>query len=98
MYRPLVRVAFLLNRYVQYNSTSLERLYKFDLLTENDLGVAIDLINPDTYRTEYDGRFLSVRIDFVYPQTFPPIYLYSPVYMNYFKIFGRMEKLCRAQT
>ncbi|RWS05721.1 RNA polymerase II-associated factor 1-like isoform 1 [Dinothrombium tinctorium] len=37
------------NRYVQYNATSLERTYKHDLLTEHDLGVSIDLINPDTY-------------------------------------------------
>ncbi|RWS27766.1 RNA polymerase II-associated factor 1-like isoform 1 [Leptotrombidium deliense] len=37
------------NRYVQYNATSLERTYKHDLLTEHDLGVNIDLINPDTY-------------------------------------------------
>ena len=37
------------NRFVQYNPTSLERNFKFDLLTEHDLGVGIDLINPDAY-------------------------------------------------
>ncbi|KAK2186495.1 hypothetical protein NP493_198g03023 [Ridgeia piscesae] len=37
------------NRFVQYNPTSLERSYKHDLLTEHDLGVTIDLINPDAY-------------------------------------------------
>jgi RNA polymerase II-associated factor 1 len=42
------------NRYVQYNQTSLERSYKFDLLTEHDLGVPIDLINPDTYLVDYN--------------------------------------------
>jgi Paf1 len=40
---------FAFNRYVQYNQTTLERNFKFDLLTEHDLGVPIDLINPDTY-------------------------------------------------
>ncbi|XP_785518.3 RNA polymerase II-associated factor 1 homolog [Strongylocentrotus purpuratus] len=38
------------NRFVQYNATSLERNYKHELLAEHDLGVTIDLINPDTYR------------------------------------------------
>ncbi|KAK2160811.1 hypothetical protein LSH36_127g19017 [Paralvinella palmiformis] len=37
------------DRFVKYKSTSLERNYKYDLLTEHDLGVTIDLINPDTY-------------------------------------------------
>lgn len=37
------------NRFVQYKPTSLERNYKHDLLTEHDLGVTIDLINPNTY-------------------------------------------------
>ncbi|XP_022649856.1 RNA polymerase II-associated factor 1 homolog isoform X2 [Varroa jacobsoni] len=36
-------------RFVSYKSTSLEAGYKYDLLTEHDLGVTIDLINPDTY-------------------------------------------------
>lgn len=42
------------NRYVQYNQTSLERNYKFDLVTEHDLGVPIDLINPDTYLVDHN--------------------------------------------
>jgi len=33
----------------------LERNYKFDLLTEHDLGVPIDLINPDTYLVDHRG-------------------------------------------
>ena len=37
------------NRFVQYKPTSLEKNYKHDLLTEHDLGVEIDLINPETY-------------------------------------------------
>lgn len=37
------------NRFVQYNPTSLERNFKYDLLTEHDLGVSIDLINPAAY-------------------------------------------------
>lgn len=42
-------------RFVQYNPTSLERNYKHDLLTEHDLGVNIDLIDPDTYKVDYNG-------------------------------------------
>ncbi|XP_069738203.1 LOW QUALITY PROTEIN: RNA polymerase II-associated factor 1 homolog [Phaenicophaeus curvirostris] len=38
------------SRFVQYKATSLEKQHKHDLLTEPDLGVTIDLINPDTYR------------------------------------------------
>lgn len=38
------------NRFVQYKPTSLEKNYKYDLLTEHDLGVEIDLINPETYQ------------------------------------------------
>ncbi|XP_022083166.1 RNA polymerase II-associated factor 1 homolog [Acanthaster planci] len=40
------------NRFVKYNATSLERNYKHELLAEHDLGVTIDLINPDTYRID----------------------------------------------
>ncbi|XP_063289284.1 RNA polymerase II-associated factor 1 homolog [Pelobates fuscus] len=43
------------NRFVQYKATSLEKQHKHDLLTEPDLGVTIDLINPDTYRIESGG-------------------------------------------
>lgn len=49
-------------RYVQYNQTSLERNYKFDLLTEHDLGVPIDLINPDTYLIDHNGQYLPLFI------------------------------------
>ncbi|XP_036592269.1 RNA polymerase II-associated factor 1 homolog [Trichosurus vulpecula] len=40
------------NRFVPYKATSLEKQHKHDLLTETDLGVTIDLINPDTYRID----------------------------------------------
>lgn len=36
-------------RFVQYKPTSLEKNYKHEMLTEIDLGVNIDLIDPDTY-------------------------------------------------
>ncbi|PSN29950.1 RNA polymerase II-associated factor 1 [Blattella germanica] len=39
-------------RFIQYNPTSLERNYKYEVLTEHDLGVTIDLINRDTYATD----------------------------------------------
>ena len=38
------------NRFIKYNSTSLEKNFKWDILCEQDLGVRIDLINPETYR------------------------------------------------
>ncbi|KAF0303106.1 RNA polymerase II-associated factor 1 [Amphibalanus amphitrite] len=44
------------NRYVAYNPTSLERNYKHELLTEHDLGVTIDLIDPDRYTAEHGGE------------------------------------------
>uniref|UniRef100_T1JIF2 RNA polymerase II-associated factor 1 homolog n=1 Tax=Strigamia maritima TaxID=126957 RepID=T1JIF2_STRMM len=44
------------NRFVSYNPTSLERNYKHELLTEHDLGVTIDLINPETYAVDPNGK------------------------------------------
>lgn len=41
--------SFYVHSFIQYNSTSLERGHKHDLLTEVDLGVPIDLILPETY-------------------------------------------------
>jgi len=42
-------------RFISYNPTGLERNYKYELLTEHDLGVAIDLINPEAYAVnEFD--------------------------------------------
>jgi RNA polymerase II-associated factor 1 len=38
------------DRFTQYKPTSLERNYKFEVLTEHDLGVTIDLINRDLYQ------------------------------------------------
>lgn len=40
---------------MQYKPTSLEKNYKHELLTEVDLGVNIDLIDPDTYAINQDG-------------------------------------------
>lgn len=37
------------NRFVEYKATSLEKNYRHEMLTEVDLGVNIDLIDPDTY-------------------------------------------------
>ncbi|PIK44088.1 putative RNA polymerase II-associated factor 1-like [Apostichopus japonicus] len=47
-----IRYPFDPNRFVEYNATSLERNYKHELLAEQDLGVTIDLINPETYRID----------------------------------------------
>ncbi len=51
----LLVLFFCLSRFVQYNQTTLERNYKFELLTEHDLGVTIDLINPETYKIDFQG-------------------------------------------
>jgi RNA polymerase II-associated factor 1 len=40
------------DRFIQYNPTSLERNFKYEVLTEHDLGVTIDLINRDLYQVE----------------------------------------------
>lgn len=40
-------------RFIQYNPTSLERNYKYEVLTEHDLGVTIDLINRETYSSDH---------------------------------------------
>ncbi|XP_018329217.1 RNA polymerase II-associated factor 1 homolog [Agrilus planipennis] len=40
------------SRFIQYNPTSLERNYRYEVLTEHDLGVNIDLINKDIYSVE----------------------------------------------
>lgn len=37
-------------RFIQYNPTSLEKTYRYEVLTEHDLGVHIDLINRDIYQ------------------------------------------------
>uniref|UniRef100_A0A914XF32 RNA polymerase II-associated factor 1 homolog n=1 Tax=Plectus sambesii TaxID=2011161 RepID=A0A914XF32_9BILA len=42
-----------LSRFVEYKQTTLEKNYQYELLTEPDLGVKIDLINPDTYHIDY---------------------------------------------
>jgi len=46
------------NRFITYNPTSLEKNHKWELLTENDLGVKIDLINPDAYATDLKAAAL----------------------------------------
>lgn len=43
------------DRFIKYKPTSLEKNYKWELLTENDLGVKIDLINPDTYALDFSS-------------------------------------------
>ncbi|CAG0883333.1 unnamed protein product [Darwinula stevensoni] len=43
-------------RFVSYNATSLERSYKWEVLTEPDLGVSIDLINLEAYEPQPDAQ------------------------------------------
>lgn len=42
--------------FIQYNATSLEKNYKYELLAEHDLGITIDLINPEAYAQQSDGQ------------------------------------------
>ena len=51
-------------RFVEYKPTSLEKNYKHEMLTEVDLGVNIDLIDPDTYALDPNGkiRFIIIMI------------------------------------
>ena len=44
------------NRFVEYKATSLEKNYRHEMLTEVDLGVNIDLIDPDTYALDPNGK------------------------------------------
>ncbi|CAD5119701.1 DgyrCDS8292 [Dimorphilus gyrociliatus] len=46
------------NHFVHYKPTSLERTHKSELLTEPDLGMNIDLINPDAYNPPLTGGIL----------------------------------------
>ena len=46
-------------RFVDYNPTSLEKNYRHELLTEHDLGVHIDLINPETYKADPNGKIIN---------------------------------------
>ncbi|XP_060876580.1 RNA polymerase II-associated factor 1 homolog [Metopolophium dirhodum] len=41
-------------RFVQYNSTPLERSYKFEILVDHDLGLNINLVNKDKYALNYN--------------------------------------------
>lgn len=44
------------DRFIQYNPTSLERNYKYEVLTEHDLGVTIDLINRELYQPDQNTQ------------------------------------------
>ena len=60
------------DRFYQYKPTSLERSFKYDLLTEHDLDVTIDLINPDTYKTDADGKDTKFKTTFGSRAQMPP--------------------------
>jgi RNA polymerase II-associated factor 1 len=49
---------FEIDRFTQYKPTSLERNYKFEVLSEHDLGVSIDLINRDLYQPDRNALVL----------------------------------------
>ncbi|XP_050428616.1 RNA polymerase II-associated factor 1 homolog [Adelges cooleyi] len=43
-------------RFIQYNPTSLERSYKFEILADHDLGLNIDLVNKDKYTVDNSAQ------------------------------------------
>ena len=47
---------------MEYKPTSLEKNYKHEMLTEVDLGVNIDLIDPDTYALDPNGKEIMMMI------------------------------------
>lgn len=47
-----IRYPFEPNRFVEYKPTTLEKQHKIELHSDHDLGVTIDLINPDTYKIQ----------------------------------------------
>jgi RNA polymerase II-associated factor 1 len=48
-------------RFVNYKPTSLERNYKYELQTEHDMGITVDLVLPDAYA--YAGDQEDVLLD-----------------------------------
>lgn len=42
-------------RFVEYKTTSLEKNYKFQILTEPDMGIYIDIIDPNRYKIPEKG-------------------------------------------
>ncbi|KAL3102186.1 hypothetical protein niasHS_003595 [Heterodera schachtii] len=52
-----------LNRFIGYKPSSLEKCFKYELLTEPDLNVKIDLIDPMTYHCEPDEKTTLDPID-----------------------------------
>lgn len=67
---------FCCGRFVQYKATSLEKQHKHELLTEPDLGVTIDLINPDTYRIDPNSKspvVVTCHILFIFVRDYPAL-------------------------
>ncbi|CAK9301282.1 unnamed protein product [Gordionus sp. m RMFG-2023] len=56
----LLKYPFDSKRYINYTPTALEKNYKFDIITDHDLGVHIDLIDPDTYKIDENAQ-LDIR-------------------------------------
>ena len=53
-------------RFIDYKPTSLERNYKYEILTEHDLGVAVDLILPDAYSQQVNLSTLCKSLKWKY--------------------------------
>ncbi len=50
-----IKYPFNPNRFVQFNSTTLEKNFKWDILTEQDMGVRVDLIAHDYNKFDPEG-------------------------------------------
>ena len=44
------------NRQIKYKTTSIESRYKYPILTEPDLGVTVNLIDPNAYHFYQSSR------------------------------------------
>lgn len=51
-----IQYPFDATRFISYKPTTLERNYKYEVLTEHDLGVTIDLIDKDAYTPQFGAE------------------------------------------
>jgi RNA polymerase II-associated factor 1 len=60
------------NRFIHYKSTTLEKNFKRDILTEQDLGVRIDLINQDYTRIDPEAKINPIDASLLEDETITP--------------------------
>ncbi len=55
-------------RFVKYQTTTLEKNYKFTLHTEPDMGIFIDLIDPNTYKPPTTSKCSHFQVNILLQQ------------------------------